>query len=96
MAKCPDAFIFFMTPFPFLGMPGDNSAGYSVSDVADAVKEVCAVRGIPVLDMYDVGCFSMENDPACDTLHPTEKFFRTYTAPIIEKFIRENYVYGRS
>ena len=93
LAKCPDAFLFFMTPFPFLSMMGDNSAGYSVSDVADAVKDVCSQRGILVLDMYEVGCFTMENDPACDTLHPTERFFRKYTAPIIERFIKENYRY---
>ncbi len=85
--RCPDALIFFMTPFPFLGVDV-NSAGYRVSDVADAVKEVCSLRGIPVLDMYSEGCFSMENDPTCDTLHPTQEFFERYTAPMIMEFIQ--------
>ena len=90
--RCPDAFIFFMTPFQFPGNMGSNHMGYTLRDVADAVEDVCASYGIPVLDMYDEGGFSMESDPKCDTLHPTQGFFRKNTAPQISDFIRENYV----
>ena len=89
--RCPDAVIFFMTPFQFPGYPGENPAGYTLSDVADAVKVVCLDRGIPVLDMYTYGGFSMESDPCCDTLHPTQAFFRKYTAPMVSEFIRSLY-----
>ena len=89
---CPNAFIFFMTPYPFIGMPGHNSAGYTLADVADAVEEVCASHSVPVLDMYGDGGFILANDPRCDGLHPTQEFFRAYTAPQIIAFIEENFV----
>lgn len=91
VGRCPDAFIFFMTPFPFLNYPGPNGLGYVLKDVADAVTEVCSLYDVPVLDMYTLGEYSLENDPGSDGLHPTEAFFRKYTVPKILDFLERTY-----
>ena len=89
--KYKDAFIFFMTPLKQYKSAEINSAGYKLSDVANAVKEVCATREIPVLDLYETGEYSMQTDPNSDGLHPTQKFVANYTAPKITQFIQEHY-----
>ena len=86
--KCPDAFIFFMTPFKFLSYPGQNAVGYALKDVANAVEDVCEKYGLPVLDMYEDGMFSWENDPRCDGLHPTQSFFKRFTTKQIVDFVK--------
>ncbi|MBO5669264.1 MAG: SGNH/GDSL hydrolase family protein [Candidatus Methanomethylophilaceae archaeon] len=86
--RCPDAFIFFMTPFRFLSYPGQNGAGYTLKDVANAVEDVCEKYGLPVLDMYEDGLFSWENDPKCDGLHPSQKFFEKFTTGQIVDFVK--------
>ena len=83
--KYPDAFIFFMTPFKYRT---ENNGKYTLSDVANAVKEVAAVYDIPVLDMYTNGQF----DPATgakDQIHPTQAHHINYTAPMICEFIKQ-------
>lgn len=87
MERCPDAFVFFMTPFQFLSYPGTNQQGYTLKDVADAVSEVCSLHCVPVLDMYHDGNFSYDTDPHCDGLHPTERFFKRYMVPMVVEFI---------
>lgn len=79
----PDAFIFFMTPFKYRT---EDNGQYTLSDVAQAVKDVAAVYNIPVLDMYTNGQF----DPATgakDQIHPTQAHHITYTAPMICELI---------
>ena len=88
--KYPDAFIFFMTPYPCYYFTGVNSAGYELTDVCKAIKEVCAKNDIPVLDMYNLGEFTMENCPNSDGIHPSQTFIMNYTSPQIAQFIREN------
>jgi hypothetical protein len=91
-----DTFVFFMTPYKY--RIGDhtyedgNAAGYFISNVADAVKTVASKYNIPVLDMYTYGQFELEmfNEDS-DGLHPSQEFFREYTAPQIAEFIRQNY-----
>ena len=85
--KYPNAFIFFMTPFKYRT---ENNGVYNLADVAQAVKDVAAQYGIPVLDMYTDGQF----DPATsakDGIHPTQQHHITYTAPMICTFIEEHY-----
>ena len=82
----PDAFIFFMTPFKYRT---EDNGQYTLSDVAQAVKDVAAVYNIPVLDMYTNGQF----DPATgakDQIHPTQAHHITYTAPMICELIRQH------
>lgn len=86
--RCPDAFIFFMTPFKYLSYSGQNGAGYTLKDVANAVGDVCEKYGLPVLDMYEDGMFSWENDPGCDGLHPTQSFFKRFTTKQIVDFVK--------
>ena len=89
--KYKNAFIFFMTPLKQYKSAEVNSAGYQLSDVATAVKEVCGARQIPVLDLYETGEYSLQTDPTSDGLHPTQTFVAYYTAPKIAQFIQENY-----
>lgn len=91
-----DAFIFFMTPYkykPDSGYCTDiNEAGYTLEDVAIAVKQVAAKYDIAVLDMYNEGQFELEMYNAnSDGIHPSQEFIREYTAPQIAEFIRQNY-----
>lgn len=91
--KYPQAFIFFITPLRN-GNAKINSKGYSLEDVANAIKEVCYKYSIPVLDLYSIGGFHIENDNfremynGEDKLHPNQKFMNEHLAPIIEQFIR--------
>ena len=83
----PNAFVFFMTPFPYRYL--DNNT-YTLADVAQAVKDVAAVYGIPVLDIYTEGQFDPATD-AKDGIHPTQQHHIDYTAPLICEFIKEHY-----
>ena len=89
--KYKNAFIFFMTPLKQYKSAEPNSAGYKLSDVANAVKEVCEANQIPVLDLYEMGEYSMQTDSKSDGLHPTQSFVANYTAPKIVQFIQDNY-----
>lgn len=93
MRKYPNAFIFFMTPYKRGDkFPTVNEVGYTLQDVADAVKEVCAKYDIPVLDMYKDGRFEEEmNTAASDGLHPSQAFFEKYTVPQIAHFLEKHY-----
>ena len=89
--KYPNAFIFFMTPLNQYKNAAVNSAGYQLSDVANAVKEVCAASQIPVLDTYQEVEFSRGTDADSDGLHPTSSFVENYLAPKITQFIQDNF-----
>lgn len=91
-AKYPDAFIFFMTPLPCYREEVNNYAsGVPLEDVVSAVKQVCYRNSIPVLDMYSLGEFTIENDPYTDGCHPTQSYMIRYAAPKIAAFIKSNY-----
>lgn len=89
LKKYPNAFIFFMTPLEQWKSPATNSANYQLVDVANAIKDVCEVNNIAVLDLYATGEFSNITDPNSDGLHPTQQFIAEYTAPKIAQFIQE-------
>lgn len=89
----PSAFIFFMTPYKKGNGTTKNSNGYTLLDVAKAVKTVAEKYYISVLDMYEDGKYEVygmygENS---DQLHPNQDFVTMYTAPQIVRFIRANY-----
>ncbi len=90
--KYTNSFIFFMTPFQVVNRT-TNSVGYSVQDVAIAIKEVCSAYKIPVLDLYSYGNFEFEakTNSLSDKVHPSQEFFEKYTAPQIAQFIKDNY-----
>ena len=85
----PDAFIFFITPFK---TSVDRNDEYTLQDVSLAIQEVAAEYFIPVLDLYELGQFELEMyTEVSDGVHPTQAFFKEYTAPQIAEFIREKY-----
>ncbi|MBO5946019.1 MAG: SGNH/GDSL hydrolase family protein, partial [Clostridia bacterium] len=92
-AKYPNAYVFFMTPYKFSMDPGAHpDYGHTLCDVANAIKEVCGKYGFDVLDMYTYGKFELEMyTKGSDGLHPTQEFFSAHTAPMIARFIKENY-----
>lgn len=95
-AHYSNSFVFFMTPFKqFYGGKGSytlNSQNYTLFDVATAIKEVANKYNFPVLDLFEYGQYELEMYNAnSDGLHPSQDFFRTYTAPQIAQFIKDNY-----
>ena len=92
--KYPDAFIFFMTPLKFRGCEGVMSNGGTLDDFRNAVKRVCKKYGIAVLDAAELADYSKDYDSANytgDGLHPSQEFVNETLAPVIVKFIRDNY-----
>lgn len=90
--KYPNSFIFFMTPYKWAGDKGVCSQGYTLEDMSNVIKEVCAKYDIPVLDLYSNGNLESEfNLSDSDGLHPTQEFLINYTAPQIAEFIKNNY-----
>jgi lysophospholipase L1-like esterase len=88
-SEYPDAFVFFMTPFQCNNLV---SGTYELIDVVNAVKEVGAAYGIPVLDLYNNGKYELEMAVAPnDGVHPSQQHHITYTAPLICEFIEKNY-----
>lgn len=88
-----DSFIFIMTPFKYGGYTTVNNQGYYLEDVSNAIKWVCSKYEIPVLDMYELGNYEVEMYLAeSDGVHPSQEFFKKYTAPQIVEFIKKNYV----
>ena len=89
-ANYSDALVFFITPFPTVRAGGNGATGaYHVADVAEAVKYVAAMYGIPVLDLHTMGKYELEMVlPTNDGIHPSQEHFRTYTAPQIADFIK--------
>ncbi len=86
-----DSFVFFMTPYPTSTGETKNTAGYTLEDVATAVKDVAEKFDIPVLDMYENGEYETEmNKEESDGVHPSESFFKKYTAPQIVYFLKAN------
>ena len=87
-----DSLIFYMTPYKCRNCTDKNSAGYTLENLATAIKEVAAIYNIPVLDLFNEGNFeSVMNNPNCDGLHPNQEFILSHTAPQIARFIKENY-----
>ena len=91
-----DSFIFYMTPYKedFGGnfWSTDNSAGYNLVDVSNAIKEVAKIYNIAVLDLLEDGNFeSIMYDSDCDGIHPNQAFISNVMAPQIAHFIKDNY-----
>ena len=91
-SKYPDAFIFIMTPLKPFDWAETNKAGYTLVDMSNAIKEVCAANDFAVLDLNATSEFSSQTDPYCpDGLHPSQYYFTNYMVPKITQFIRANY-----
>ena len=90
----PDAFIFIMTPYEarICGVwhTVKNSAGYTLSEVAEGIFTVAKRYSVPVLDLFSDGGFAEEIAmPYSDGIHPTPDFVEKRTAPDIIKFLND-------
>ena len=91
-----DSFIFYMTPYKcyFNGIlwSEQNSLGYTLEDVSNAIKEVAEIYEISVLDLFTYGGFeNVMYDKDCDGVHPNQKFVLDVMSPQIADFIKEKY-----
>lgn len=90
--KYSNSYIFFMTPYKWGNDTGTNALGFTLLDICNAIKDVCARNNIDVLDMYNLGQIELDFDnPNSDKLHPSQEFYEKYTAPQIAQFIKDNY-----
>ena len=92
--------IVFVTPMQFNwklrppvggNIDGTNKNGNTLLDFVNAIKDVCGLYGIPVLDMYN-NCFFGLSDKTVeifmpDKLHPNDKGHKEKIAPKIACFI---------
>ena len=93
--RCPNAFIFFMTALPL----GDtkleqyHESERTIEEINIAIKEVADLYGIFVLDTYSLANFQnvMNDKSVCDGCHPSPDFHKDNFAPLITKFIKDNY-----
>ena len=71
----PNAQIVFMTPI-HRSWEGANNVGAKLEDYVNAMKDVCKLCGIPVIDLYSGSYFSWAvskfHDYYSDGLHPTQ------------------------
>lgn len=96
ITKYPKAFIFLCTPLKRADKTGANGGGYTLEDVANAIREVGLKFGIPVLDLDAKGGFYISNSTfraqygGNDKLHPNQAFDTDHLAPMIARFIESN------
>lgn len=92
----PETYIFYMTPYKedYSGIlwSNNNTQGYNLENVSNAIKEVALIYDIDVLDMFEYGEFeSVMNSEGCDGIHPNQDFILEKTGPQIAEFIKQNY-----
>ena len=56
----------------------------------NAIREICANKGIDVFDVYNEIPFDKDRDTV-DGVHPTQDFVTNVWSPAITEFIRQNY-----
>lgn len=90
-AQHPDALIVFATPLqrtnpPGTGVHDKNQLGLSLEDYAQAIIDVCAQLGIPVLDFYHTSAITEETAEQYlfDGLHPNQDGFKVIAAEIAQ------------
>ncbi len=88
----PDTFIFFITPLKTRNWEAGSSKGYDLSDVAEAIKTVCAEYDIPVYDAFNecIIDFTDENTSS-DGTHIAADVIKNEVAPKIIQFIKDEY-----
>lgn len=99
--KYPDSVIFFITPiqraykdkgcnFKY-ATNTKNILGYSLQDVANAIKKVCKMNNILVFDLYnncDINTIEDCMKYIPDGLHPTEKYHQILANKIYDYIIK--------
>ena len=96
ITKYPKAFIFLCTPLKRADKTAANGGGYTLEDVAEAIRAVGLKFGMPVLDLDAKGGFYISNATfraqygGNDKLHPNQAFDNAHLAPMIASFIKSN------
>lgn len=96
-ARCPDAYIFFITPYKCQWNDGrsydkENKAGLILSDYVNAIIDLCKTYRLDYLNLYVDGGFDCKNPSHTeDGLHPLDSFQETSTSSKVGDFIRKNY-----
>lgn len=94
ITKYPGAFLFFITPYHRADQTAPKASGLTLSQVAQAIRDIGEKYSIPVLDFYKNGGFHPENNAfknagysGNDRLHPSQKFMEEKMVPEIAHFI---------
>ena len=93
ISKYPQALIFLCTPLKRADKTAPNGGGYTLEDVADAIRNVGHKFGMPVLDLNYQGGFYIANADfraeygGEDKLHPNQAFDNEHLGPMIARFI---------
>lgn len=93
ITKYPKALIFLCTPLKRADKTAANGGGYTLEDVAEAIRNIGKKYGMPVLDLNYEGGFYISNATfraqygGNDKLHPNQAFNNDHLAPMIARFI---------
>ena len=96
-ARCPDAYIFFMTPYKCQWKDGraydkENQEGLILSDYVNVIIDLCKQYELDYLNLYVDGGFDFANPYyTADGLHPLGRFYDEFTVPMVAEFIETNY-----
>lgn len=96
-ARCPDAYIFFITPYKCTWKDGrtydkENAEGLILSDYVNVIIDLCNQYNLDYLNLFVDGGFDFNNPMyTMDGLHPLGRFYEEFTMPMIAEFVEENY-----
>ena len=96
-ARCPDAYIFFITPYKCTWKDGraydkENAEGLILSDYVNVIIDLCKQYKLDYLNLFVDGGFDYQNPMyTTDGLHPLGRFYEEFTMPMIAEFVEENY-----
>ena len=95
--RCPNAYIFFMTPYKCQWKDGraydkENKEGLILSDYVNVIIDLCKQYDLDYLNLYVDGGFDYTNPYyTTDGLHPLGRFYDEFTVPMVAEFIETNY-----
>ena len=93
ITKYPKALIFLCTPLKRADKTAANGGGYTLEDVAKAIRDVGEKFGMPVLDLNYEGGFYISNAAfrsqygGDDKLHPNQAFNTDHLAPMVARYV---------
>lgn len=92
MVNYPDAYIFFITPLRTDSHQDPTNEGDKLTQVATAIKTICAEFNIPVYDAYtEIEIDFNDPDTSSDGVHIAANVIKNTVAPKIIQFIKDNY-----
>lgn len=86
----PDADIVFMTPLHRLAedVPSPRS-GKTLAEYAAAIREICAQRGVPVIDLFSINPLDAADETLLpDGLHPNDAGHRILAQVVADELLK--------